>query len=893
MTDAAATSFAAALADRYRIVRELGQGGMAVVYLAEDLKHHRQVAIKMVRPELAGVLGAERFLREIEIAAGLHHPHILPLYDSGEARPEGGGKAGFLFYVMPYVDGRSLRDRLAREHQLPIDEALRIAREVADALSYAHSRGVVHRDIKPENILLDAGHAVVADFGIARAVSAAGGDQLTATGVTLGTPAYMSPEQAAGSKDLDGRSDLYSLACVLYEMLGGQPPFTGPTVASVVHQHMAAEPAPITQLRPAVPAELSGTLARALAKTPADRFNPVAQFADALTPRWSSTGGGATATTSGGAQAVPRRGIPRLPRWAAFALGAAAMLVVAYRLVSRGSGAPAAPVVTTPRVVVLPFTNMGEPEDQYFADGVTDEVTSRTGQLPGLEVIARSSAAKYGGRDPNLAAIGRDLNVQYVLEGSIRWQRGPNGPGRVRVTPELIRVTDGTQLWTERYDAVLADIFQVQSDIADKVANALGVALQRRDSTASAPTGDLEAYDYYLQGNGFANRGPSSQDQNAAVEMYERAVRRDSTFAVAWAQLAIAHCLIYWFRYDPTRQRLDRAKVAVDRAVALRPGDPEVEMAQGYFAYWGHRDYQGALEHFAKARAARPNDADAIFGIAAVERRQGRFDVALADFSRALELDPRGAERARAVAETYGILHRFPEALRYFDRALTLAPDQSSPYFQKAWTYLRWKGSTLDARKTLEAGVARGAHDADELQFGLVSIDVSEGRYPEALKRLRSIDSELRQVQLFSYPRAQYYADIHRLMGDKDLARRYEDSAVIVLRAALQRTPDDASLVGALGIAYAGLGRAAEAVHEGRRAVEMLPLTRDAWGGGYRELDLARIYALLGDREAALDRLEHLLSIPGDLTPAMLRLDPTWAPLRGDARFERLAGRAP
>lgn len=266
----------AALSDRYRIERELGTGGMATVYLAEDLKHRRQVALKVVRPELGVVLGAERFLREIEIAAGLHHSHILPLYDSGDAD-------GSLYYVMPFVEGESLRARLDREKQLPLDDALRIAREVADALSYAHSRGVVHRDIKPENVLLQSGHAVVADFGIARALSAVGDERLTQTGMSLGTPAYMSPEQAAGERETDGRSDLYSMGCVLYEMLAGQPPFTGPTLESVVHQHLVAEPRPITQLRPTVGAEVAAALTRALAKTPADRFNPVSQFAQALT----------------------------------------------------------------------------------------------------------------------------------------------------------------------------------------------------------------------------------------------------------------------------------------------------------------------------------------------------------------------------------------------------------------------------------------------------------------------------------------------------------------------------------------------------------------------------------------------------------------------------------
>jgi len=295
----------AALRDRYRIERELGAGGMATVYLAHDLRHHRPVALKVLRPELAEALGHERFLREIEIAAGLSHPHIVPLYDSGEA-------GGVLFYVMPRVEGESLRDRLRREKQLPLDDAMGIAREVADALSYAHAHGVIHRDIKPENIMLQGGHALVTDFGIAWAVSAAGGARLTETGVAVGTPSYMSPEQAGGERELDGRSDLYALGCVLYEMLAGQPPFTGPTLESVIHQHLAAEPRAITQIRPAVPDDVAGVLQRALAKNPADRFNPVAQFAEALGSRRAAT---ATA---------PRRS----RRWIAPVLAAAAVVAV-------------------------------------------------------------------------------------------------------------------------------------------------------------------------------------------------------------------------------------------------------------------------------------------------------------------------------------------------------------------------------------------------------------------------------------------------------------------------------------------------------------------------------------------------------------------------------------
>jgi serine/threonine-protein kinase len=375
---------------------------MATVFLAEDLRHRRQVAVKVLRAELAGMLGPERFLREIETVARLRHPHILPLYDSGEAD-------GFLYYVMPLVEGESLRDRLRREKQLPLDDALRIAREVADALSYAHAHGVVHRDIKPENLLLESGHAVVADFGIARAVSAAADDRLTETGLALGTPTYMSPEQAAGSGELDGRSDLYSLGCVLYEMLAGEPPFTGPTAANVIQQHVTAVPRSITQLRPAVPAGVAEAINRALAKTPADRFNPVGQFADAL-GKGGETGPTPTVATPTGST---RR---------AFAGLAATALVVAavWAFARRSPGPEQRPVSGTPRIVVLPFTNLGRPEDEYFADGVTEEVTTRIGATPGLGVIARTSAATYRKSDKSVRQIGAELGVDYVLEGSVR-----------------------------------------------------------------------------------------------------------------------------------------------------------------------------------------------------------------------------------------------------------------------------------------------------------------------------------------------------------------------------------------------------------------------------------------------------------------------------------------
>ena len=380
----------AALADRYRIERELGQGGMATVYLAEDLKHHRKVAIKVLKPELAAVLGAERFVQEITTTANLQHPHILTLFDSGEAD-------GFLYYVMPYIEGESLRDRLDREKQLPLDDALAIAREVADALSYAHARGIVHRDIKPENILLADGHAIVADFGIAKAVSDAGATRLTATGMSVGTPIYMSPEQAAGEQDLDGRSDLYSLACVLYEMLAGQPPFTGPTAANVVHQHLTADARPVSQLRPAVPAPIADMLSRALAKNPADRFSPAAQFAAALVP-----------------QTAAAPAAPRGPSRMVIGLGAAAVLVAvaATAIVMRKSGD--APAVTIGRTIQVTRDAGLEVDPALSPDGTA--IAFAAGPTNAMQIYVRQVSG------------GRPIALTSDTTDNFRWPRwSPDG----------------------------------------------------------------------------------------------------------------------------------------------------------------------------------------------------------------------------------------------------------------------------------------------------------------------------------------------------------------------------------------------------------------------------------------------------------------------------------
>ncbi|HUG28474.1 MAG TPA: serine/threonine-protein kinase, partial [Gemmatimonadales bacterium] len=480
---------AAALAERYRIERELGAGGMATVYLAQDLKHDRPVAIKVLRPELAVAIGAERFLREIATTANLRHPHILPLYDSGEA-------AGLLFYVMPFVDGESLRTRLERDRQLPLEDALRISREVADALSYAHARGVIHRDIKPENILLEGNHAVVADFGIARAVDAAGGAQLTETGLAIGTPTYMSPEQAAGNQDLDGRSDLYALACVLYEMLAGQPPFSGPTAESLVRQHIMVDAPPVTNLRPAVPAGVAAALQRALAKTPADRFNPVAQFSEALRGQAAS----AAIPTTGLVSPANGRGVGR---WAAVG---AAVLIAAAALAYGLRGSPVVDSGDLSSIAVLPFTDMSAAGDmEYFGDGMAEEILNALAGLPGLKVAGRTSSFSFKDKGADLKSIGAALGVGTLLEGSVR-----RSADRIRITAQLIRASDQSHLWSETFDRGFdEDVFAIQDEIARAIVTALQVQLGGRAAPSIAAqrgTDNLEAYNAYLLGRFQWNR---------------------------------------------------------------------------------------------------------------------------------------------------------------------------------------------------------------------------------------------------------------------------------------------------------------------------------------------------------------------------------------------------
>jgi len=564
--------FAACLSDQYRIERVLGEGGMATVYLAEDLRHKRQVAIKVLRPELGAAIGAERFLREIETTASLRHPHILPLFDSGEA-------AGLLYYVMPLVEGESLRDRMQRDRQLTIDDALAIAREVADALGYAHTRGVVHRDIKPENILLEAGHAVVADFGIARAVSVAGGDRLTNTGLAVGTPLYMSPEQAAADADLDGRSDLYSVGCVLFEMLAGQPPFTGATAHAITRQHMVAAAPRITNVRPAVSNDVAEILARLLAKDPADRFGSANELVNTL-------------SSSSSLPATERTALPRAATRSHGSRKAWLLSAVLFALLVAGAFAArsffGSEARTFERIAVLPLDNgTGDTTQLFFADGMTRELIGVLSDV-GVRVLGHRAVAPYRASTLSGAAIAKALEVDALVSGTIL-RVGDN----VQVAVELTDPRTSESLWARTFSRPATDVVTLQRDIAGEIARGIRARLtpdqsQRLTATRSV---DPRAYAQYLLGQEQANlRTPSGFQRSFGY--FERSIAIDSTFAPAWAALAMssAYALIYQTApRDSARALLERS---AERAMSLdeQLGDPYYALA----TLRAHADWQFA-----------------------------------------------------------------------------------------------------------------------------------------------------------------------------------------------------------------------------------------------------------------------------------------------------------
>jgi serine/threonine-protein kinase len=878
------------LSDRYRLERELGRGGMATVYLAQDLRHERPVALKVLHPDLAVSLGAERFQREIKLAARLQHPHILTVHDSGEIAPAGGAPA-ILWFTMPFIEGETLRARLAREGQLPLADAVRIIREVADALGYAHEHGVVHRDLKPENILLTSTHALVADFGIARALGGgAAEERLTATGLAIGTPAYMSPEQATGGQEVDARSDVYALGCVLYEMLAGEPPFTGPNPQAIMMRSLSESPRPLRQARETVPAAVEQVVLTALAKAPADRYPTAVQFARALAPEELTPLSLPAATRPTPAVAAGAGGfLGRRPMFAVLVLGIAIGSGILFAWRSRH---PAEDAGAARMLAVLPFENLGPADEDYFVDGITDEIRGRLTALPALRVTSRSSSAQYRKSEKTPQELGQELGVQYLLTGTVRWDRSGAAAGRIKVSPELIAVSTGESKWQQSFDAAISDVFQVQADVAGRVAQALDVALSEpaRQQLTGKPTTNLAAYDAYLRGRSYEQRARLNVEPHVmtiAGDMYGQAIAADSGFGLAWAGLA--RVSLYRFWRDPAdRGSRELSRTAAERAVRSAPGEPEAHLALAGYYNGVARDKARAAEEYETALRLQPGNAEVLSAIAQHLWERGNRDSAMTTMVRAAALDPRDPQRQLQLGHAYSGARRYAEADSAYARAIALAPDQYHAYFSRARALLYWKGDVAGARRIMAEAEAR----IGKVEFvRKMCVACFDWAGPLAADYEHVLD-QLTLEGFTPNDSANYYTAraFRAFMRDEAARQRvYWDSARMVTERVIRAEPDRGYMHEGLSTIYAGLGRPADATASLRTAFDLYRAHGDtAFIDGWRRLAAATNLVLLGDRPAAADSLALLLadSTVFFITPASAGVDPFWLKLRGVPKFD-------
>ena len=897
----------------YEIVSVLGAGGMGEVYCARDPRLGRDVAIKVLPAEFASDPDrSRRFEHEARAVAVLDHPNILAIHDVGSAcvslrgaggseaisapasglpRPlrglavtEGAGQVVH-YLVTELLEGEALRERLEGEG-LTIRKAVDIGIQIAKGLAAAHGKGIVHRDLKPSNLFLTTdGQVKLLDFGLAKltrpepapGASAEASVSSTETGAVMGTVGYMSPEQVRGVAT-DHRTDILSFGCVLHEMISGKRPFRGDTTSDVMAAILKEDAAPLSV---SVPPVLKSIVRRCLEKRLEDRFDSAHDLALALQAFEEVRSRGLLAM----ATSTKRRRFVGLGLAGIVVLAAAGVLVL--RLTTPGRGARA---TGPPKIVVLPFENLGSQEDTYFATGMTEEITSRLANVKGLGVISRTSAMQYDRRGKTVKQIGSDLGVDYVLEGSVRWERGAGCESRVRITPQLIRVADDTHVWADRYDRVIADVFAIQSEVAENAVKAMGVPLLPRERSAmkAFSTDDLEAYDLYLRGLDLFNASGKRADLEGAVRMFQAAVDRDPRFAQALAGLAESHVQMYRV-YDRSQERLVRAKEAAQRAVEFRPDLAETHSALGWYFYQGLRDYPRALEEFAAALKIQPNNCDGLWGIGAVLRRQGRWMEAAEAMGKALEWDPKNAKLLTDFGISCMYARRYDDADRALLRALNLNPQWASVYAVRARVQLLWHGDVDKAQAILgEVGQVAGLADEGELVGPRLWVALARGDYPGALRQLDAetcgptepgADCSLIQLLL---------GQVQRLAGQDDLARRAFEAARLDLEQRVRRYPDNEWLHSLLGMAYAGLGRSMDAVREARLGCELMPASKDAMRAHHHVEELARVYTMVGRKDEAIVQLDDLLARSGLWTPHLLRLDPRWDPLRSDPRFQAL-----
>jgi serine/threonine protein kinase/tetratricopeptide (TPR) repeat protein len=862
---------------------------MGEVYRARDPKLRRDVAIKVLPDAFASDPSAlARFEREAFAVAALSHPNILSIHDFGS-------DGGIAYAVMELLEGETLRakllggplpERLVRDYGL----------QIAKGLGAAHQKGVVHRDLKPENVFVSSdGHVKILDFGLAKMTAptewddgpSATGSLRTEPGIVMGTLGYMSPEQLRGL-EVDHRSDIFSFGALLYEMVSGRRAFRRDSVAETMAAILNDQLPLLSESGHNVAPALGQIVRHCLEKNPGQRFQSAKDVAFALETLSSHLPSPAPSPIP--SPKPPPAGRPARRLWLGLALVAAAMSSLFLWRQARDTGTdkdgkPA-------RIVVLPFQNLGAPEDAYFAAGLTDEVITRLANLQGLSVISRTTALGYDRKGKTTPQIASDLGVAFVLEGTVSWDRASGRESRVRIAPALTQVVGDTQVWADRYDRGLADIFAIQSEVAANVAKAMGVQLVPRETAALSEvfTSDMEAYDFYLRGLEVDDRSMTKEDLEAAVRMFQAAVDRDPRFTQALARLARAHAGLYFYYWDRRRVRVDSARDAVDRLTVLGPDLAETHLARGYYHYWALGDYPQGLAEFRAALVLQPSASQAREGIGYILRRQGLWQESAEESSKVLDMDPRNSPALFEHGLTSVLLRHYAEADRVLAKAASLNPQFVDAWARRVWVQLLWHGDVEKAHSLVsDTAQVPGLNDhAGRIAYEVFRIAMIRRDFQGALRLLDGEKSQALISQWSYRPIELLRGEAHRLAGNVDLARVSFEAARRGLQELIVKEPDDPRYQSALGIAYAGLGLREEALGAARRGTDLQPVSKDAWRAMSRIEDLALVLTMLGEQNEAIERLDFLLSGSGEISTHMLRLDPRWQALASNPRFQAL-----